>query len=434
MSVNGKLALLGGAPICEESFPFDDPVISAESLQAAVGCLKNKKLSMFYSAEIALFEREFSSFIGCSHTVFLTSCTVALHAALLAVGVKSGNKVAVPAYTYVGSAMPVLLAGAEPVFVDIELDSYGMDPESLEKALRTERIDAILLVHLFGIPAKESEILSLAESYGIPVVHDCAQALGTRINGAHVGIQQVACFSFGDSKILKIGEGGAVSTSNSSIAKNVALVRHEGEVWKRADVVRADEFRFTAHDVIEGLDYIGLGSNYRPTAISAALARTQLSLLSETLSKRARLANVLSGSLSAMNSITIPSQKKSHEHSWISFPLVLADHLPRNTVIAALCAEGIPVGVHFPVPLPMHTVFRRWYRSEYPNASSFCKQQVILPVYPTLTKQHMVMITNAIEKVLVSNYAKLADIKKAAEAFLKNKPLRDLCSGVYFFY
>jgi perosamine synthetase len=434
MPLIDKLALLGGTPVCKESFPLDDPIISKKDIQAMVSSLESKKLSIFRSPEVALFEKEFSNFVGCSQTIFLTSCTVALHAALLAVGVKPGNKVAVPAYTYVGSAMPVLLAGAEPVFIDIELDSYGMDPGCLEMVLRSERIDTILLVHLFGIPAKETEILSIARAYNIPVVHDCAQALGTRIKGNHVGIQDVACFSFGDSKILKLGEGGAVSTSDSSIAKSIALVRHEGEIWKRADLARADDFKFTARDVIEGLDYITIGSNYRPTAISAALARTQLSKLSGNLYKRLTLANFLRDRLSSMYSVQVPKQKVDHEHSWISFPIVLDEHLPRNTILAALCAEGIPAGVHFPVPIPYHSIFRRWSRSEYSNASFFCNQQIVLPVYPTLTEQHMELIIRAIEKVLLNNYTILADIGRAAESFLSNKPLSELCSGVYFFY
>ena len=233
--------------------------------------------------QVAAFETEFAQYVGASHACAVSSCTTALHLALLAVGVRPGDEVITVSHSFIATANAVRYCGARPVFVDVDPRTCNMNPDLLETAI-TSRTRAIMPVHQMGLPCDMEAILEVAQQYELPVVEDAACAVGSelrvdqrweRIGRPH---GTVACFSFHPRKILTTGDGGMLTTSDPDLDRRFRLLRQHG--MSVSDVVR-----HSANQVIFE-DYPVVGFNYRMTDIQAAVGRVQLRRLPAMLAER----------------------------------------------------------------------------------------------------------------------------------------------------
>lgn len=343
-----RLALHGGPKVRTRPFP-SYPVMGREEREGVLSVLKTGKLSGFIAKagdfflggpKVRELESLFCDYFGSRYAMAVNSATAGLHAALAACGVGPGDEVIVPPYTMSASAAAVLMCNAVPRFVDIQEDNFCLDPEKIEKAV-TRRTRAIVVVHLFGHPARMKEILKIARRHKLKVVEDCAQAPGAQYEGRYVGtLGDVGVFSFNQHKTITTGEGGVVLTSDDALALKIRLVRNHGEA------------------VVEdmGVKDISntLGWNYRMTELEAAVGCAQFRKLDPLTARRQQLAAVLTRELKGLPGLTLPQIQKGCTHTWFVYPIrydAARAGIPRDILIKALVAEGIPFGMGYVKPI-----------------------------------------------------------------------------------
>lgn len=348
-----RLAIHGGAPVRSRPFPEQRTIGEAER-RAVLEVIDDGVLSDFIAerleggARVRAAEAAFAERLGSRHAVTTNSATTGLQVAVAAVGVQAGDEVICSPYTMTASAATVLAQNAVPVFADVEDETYGLDPTSVAERI-TEHTRAILVVHLFGHPARMPEILALAERRGVAVIEDAAQSIGATWQGRQTGtLGDAGVLSLNYHKIIHSGEGGVVLTDDDEIAIRAKLVRNHGEL------TAGD------HDVaLPGT----LGSNFRMTELEAAIARTQLEGLDELLSHRRALAARLTARLSALPGLVPPAVRDGCTSSFYVYAVRVLpdalDGLSRAALADALEAEGIPVGRGYVAPIYRQPVYQQ---------------------------------------------------------------------------
>lgn len=288
--------------------------------------------------EVAAFEREFASAMGAAHACAVSSCTTGLHLALIALGVGPGDEVITPSHSFIATANAIRYSGATPVFVDIELETFNLDPGLVESAI-TPKTKALLLVHQLGMPCDLAAILPIARQHGLPVIEDAACAVGSEINlggeWGRVGRPHgdIACFSFHPRKLLSTGDGGMLTTNNVELDAQFRLLRHHG--MSVGDTVR----HASATVVFE--DYPVLGYNYRMTDIQAAIGREQLLRLPAIVSRRRELAARYLEALRGVDRLILPVEPAFARTNWQTFTVRLGDGLDQRSVMQTLLDAGI---------------------------------------------------------------------------------------------
>jgi perosamine synthetase len=288
--------------------------------------------------EVAAFESEFAGFVGARYACAVSSCTTALHLALLAVGVGQGDEVITVSHSFIATANSVRYCGAVPVFVDVESGTFNMNPELLERAV-SERTRAILCVHQMGMPCNLSEILKIGRKHKLPVVEDAACAIGSEIfwddNWEKIGKPHgdIACFSFHPRKVITTGEGGMITTTNSEWDRQIRLWRHQG-------MSVADTARHEAKEVIFE-SYPIVGYNYRMTDIQAAIGREQLKSLPRIIERRRFLAGRYTKLLADVPGLRLPEEPPWARSNWQSYCVRLPDRCDQRQVMQEMLAAGI---------------------------------------------------------------------------------------------
>jgi dTDP-4-amino-4,6-dideoxygalactose transaminase len=314
--------------------------------------------------EVAAFEEEFASYCGARFGIGLNSGTSALHLALLAAGVGPGDEVITVPFTFVATVAAICYAGARPVFVDIEPQSYTLDVTQLEGAI-TPRTKAILPVHLYGQPANMDPIMEVARRYGLTVIEDAAQAHGAEYQGRRVGgIGDLGCFSFYPSKNLgTYGEGGMVVTNSPTFAHTIRLLRDWGTDRKY-------------HHELKGY-------NYRMEAMQGAILRVKLRHL-ETWTEARRACAVCYNELLADSSVQTPQAMPYARHVYHIYA-IRTSH--REGIQQTMGKQGIQTGIHYPIPVHLLQGYTDlgYHCGDFP-VSEACSQSVLsLPIYPELT-------------------------------------------------
>lgn len=323
--------------------------------------------------QVAGFENEFSAVVGGRHCVAVNSGTSALHMALLAVGVKPGDEVIVPSFTFAATANSVRLAGAVPVFVDIEADSFCIDPAAVEAAV-TPRTRAVMPVHLYGHPAAMGPLMEIATRHGIWVVEDAAQAHAASLDGTPVGAFGAAgAFSFYPTKNMTSGEGGMVTTACDHIARQVRLLRNQGMEQRYRNEI--------------------IGFNVRMTDIHAAIGRVQLAKLAGWTARRKAIAARYDAELVG---VTVPPVAEGAVHVYHQYTIrVEAD---RDAFGTALAAEGVGSGVYYPMPVHLLPSFGLT-SLDLPVTAVAAAEVLSLPVYPALTDDQVDTVIAGVNKV-----------------------------------
>lgn len=287
--------------------------------------------------EVAAFEREFAAAVGAEHACAVSSCTTALHLALLACGVAPDDEVVTVSHSFIATANAIRYCGATPVFVDIEPDTFNMDPRQLESAIGG-RTRAILAVHQLGMPCDLASILEIARRHTLPVIEDAACAVGSELlwNGRWERVGRphgtVACFSFHPRKLLSTGDGGMLATKDAALDAKLRLLRQHG--MSVPDTVRHQASQVTFEE------YPIVGYNYRMTDIQAAIGREQLKRLSAVVARRRHLAARYHDALRGVRGVSVPSEPEWARSNWQSYALRVAPATQR-AVMQRLLDEGI---------------------------------------------------------------------------------------------
>lgn len=350
-----------------ELIPAAKPLIGAEERAAVDRVLASGMLAQ--GPEVAAFEEEFSQLVGGRHCVAVNSGTSALHLALIGMGVGSGDEVIVPSFSFAGTANAVRLVGAEPVFVDIERDSFCVDPEAVAAAV-TQRTAAIMPVHLYGHPAAMDRLVPLAEKRGLAIIEDACQAHAASLHGTPVGTFGItAAFSFYPTKNMTSGEGGMIVTPDASIARTVRLLRNQGMERQYENEI--------------------VGFNNRMTDIHAAIGRVQLRNLPTWTMARQRNAKVLDAGITGA---AVPPVAPGASHTYHQYTVRVGGS--RDAFVAKLRDNRIGSGVYYPTPL--HRLPSFDLALNLPETEKACMEALSLPVHPGLTDDDLERIVRAV--------------------------------------
>jgi perosamine synthetase len=288
--------------------------------------------------EVAAFEQEFAAHVGADHACAVSNCTTALHLALLAVGVQPGDEVITVSHSYIATANSIRYCGATPVFIDIEPQSYNINPLLIADAI-TARTRAILVVHQMGMPCDLKAILEIAHRHQLPVIEDAACAIGSQVlwNGEWQNIghphADIACFSFHPRKVISTGDGGMLTTDNPKWDQQFRL-------WRQHGMSVPDTVRHGAKQVIIE-SYPMLGYNYRMTDIQAAVGREQLKRLPEIVDRRRHLAQRYQTALADLPGLKLPIEPTWAKSNWQSFCVRLSEQSDQLQVMQAMLDAGI---------------------------------------------------------------------------------------------
>lgn len=374
------------APSVTRSIPFGRPWLNDDDRKAVADVLDGPILA--HGPQSAAFEEEFGRFIGDGAScVSVSSCAAALHLAYAYFGLGPGDEVIVPAETHAATANTAEWVGATSIFVDADPATGNVSADAIRAAI-TPRTKAITIVHFVGIPCDVPAIAALAQEHGIPLIEDCALAIGARVDGTHVGMfGDVGCFSFYPVKHITTAEGGMFVSRHEDITTRVARLRAHG----------VD--RSHAERTVPGMyDVPSIGLNYRISEIHAALGRSQLGRIDEILERRRANFVSLTQAVSAAHDLRF-LDGPGNSHYCAS--LVLEGELGarRDDVLRSIGERGVGASVYYPAPVPRMTYYREKYGydgSRYPGAELISDRTIALPVGPHLEPSDVDMVATAI--------------------------------------
>jgi len=357
--------------------PAAKPIIGDEEREAVDRVLRSGMLAQ--GPEVKAFEEEFSAHVGGRHCVAMNSGTSALHLGFIAAGIKPGDEVIVPSFSFAATANSVVLAGGVPVFADIDPKTFNMDPDHVE-TLITKKTKAIMPVHLYGHIAAMDRFEEIASKHGLLLIEDAAQGHLASLNGRNSGeFGIVASFSFYPTKNMTAGEGGMVVTDNAEVARMLRLLRNQGQ-----------EIRYQ-NEVI--------GFNTRMTDIHAAIGRVQLAKLPGWTKQRQENAAYLDANLKG---VVTPFLAPGTTHSYHQYTVRIpgGDATKRDAFMAKIGEKGVGSGVYYPTPIHRLPSFK--LDLNLPETELVIKECVSLPVHPSLTKDELKTIVEVVNEVAAS--------------------------------
>jgi perosamine synthetase len=351
--------------------PVAAPNLGGNEKAYVLDCLESTWISST-GKYLDRFEAEFAEFCGAKHAVACSNGTTALHLALVALGIGPGDEVIVPTLTFVATANAVAYCGGVPVFVDVDAETWTIDPGAVEAKV-TPRTKGIIAVHLFGHPADMDALRAIAGRHGLFVLEDAAQAHGSECRGRRAGsLGDIATFSFFGNKIITTGEGGMVTTSDEALAERMRLLRTHG----------MDPDRRYWHPVI--------GYNYRMTNVTAAIGLAQLERVQWQLERRQELAAWYREALGRTGVLTCQAERGWARHVWWMFSvLVNEDAGNRDAIMATLRRRGIETR---PFVHPLHTLppYVEATRGEpFPVSEAIARTGINLPTWAGLSREQV---------------------------------------------
>lgn len=390
-------------PITKPSFDDREPAAIATVLDSGW---------VVQGPKVAEFEDLFAGFTDARYARGVTSCTTALHLSLATLGIGRGDKVIVPSFTYIASANAVEYTGAEPVFCDIDLKTFNIDTIKLEELIKADKaIRAIMAVHLFGLAADMKTIMELATQYGLYVIEDAACALGSLIDGRHVGtFGDTGCFSFHPRKAITTGEGGMITTNDNELDKKLSSLRDHGA--SKSDLER---HKGKGGSLLP--EFNQLGYNYRMTDLQGAIGVVQMAKAEGIISARMAVASKYNEALKDIKGLITPYVPKGYTHSYQSYVCIFTDgkdtdtltkesidelNIKRNEFMERLEAKGIATrqGTH-----AVHTL--GYYKEKYSlgdedflNSYAADRLSVTLPLYATMTDEEFSYVIENIKAEL----------------------------------
>jgi perosamine synthetase len=352
------------------------------------------------------FEEKWSKFSGSINSIAVSSCTTALHLSLIVAGIKNGDEVIVPSFTWIATANAVEYTGAKPIFCDIDLDTFNIDVNKIEELI-TPRTRAIIPVHLFGLSAEMDTIIKIASRYNLVIIEDAACGFASRYKNKHVGnFGLTGCFSFHPRKAITTGEGGMITTSDENIASKLRSLRDHG-----ADLT--DYSRHSSNKPFLLPEFRTLGYNYRMTDIQAALGCSQMDRAQWIVENRRRVANVYDEFLKDIEILKYPQTPTECYHSYQSYVClyqpedwsidgILKANEKRNSLMQRLFDEGISTrpGTH---AVHMSQYYSKKYgikKEDFLKSFIADRCSIALPLYPTMTDEEISYVIKNLKKHL----------------------------------
>ena len=331
--------------------------------------------------DVKLFEQEFPDYCGVKHGVGVNSGTDALFLACLACGIGKGDEVIVMPYTYIATALGISMAGARPVFVDIEEKTYNIDVSKIEKAI-TKKTKAILPVHLYGHPADMDPIMAIAKKHKLKVIEDCAQAHGALYKNKKVGsFGDAACFSFYPTKNLgAFGDGGMVITNSEEIKERLLLLRDYGRKGRYEHILK--------------------GYNSRLDTLQAGILRVKLRHLDEWNEKRRKNAHLYTKLFKENNiDLVLPNESDYAKHVYHLYPVRVKD---RKSVMEKLAEKGIRTLMHYPIPIHLQDAYKDLghKKGDFLISEKCCEEILSLPMYPELPEEEIKYVVASFREIL----------------------------------
>ena len=372
------------------SIPMSLPDIDKSDVQVVVEVIRSGRLAL--GAQTETFERLIADYVGVRHAVAVNSGTSALHLLVRALGLGPGQgaefapEVLVPSFTFAASVNAVLFEGATPVFVDIEPETYNLDPDDLAQKI-TPQTRAIMAVDIFGHPVEWDAVIDIAEKHDLKVIDDSCEALGAEYKGRKIGqFGDAAAFAFYPNKQMTTGEGGILVTDDDDVARLCRSMRNQGRSEMGA-----------------WLEHVRLGYNYRMTEMSAALGVSQFRRIESFLEKRAQVAQMYTERLQDLDWVRPPVVKPHVRISWFVYVVTLAEGLGRDPIMEFMAEQGIPTRGYF---APIHT--QPYIRERFgdlsgtlPVTESIAQRTIALPFYNNLTEKEIKAVVTALKRAVI---------------------------------
>ena len=381
--------------------------IEEEVNASVLECFKNAQYIM--GENVKQFEKEISEKIGVKHAITVGNGTDALIIALKSLGIKEGDEVITTDYTFFATAEAIRFVGATPVFCDVELDTYNIDPSQIEEKI-TDKTKAIVCVHLFGNACKMDEINDIAKRHNLYVVEDAAQAINSQYKGKNVGnLGDVACFSFFPTKNLGcFGDGGMITTNDDDLATIIrALKVHgSGENGMKAyailndeevEVVEQNSGDNTVYNPLKYYNYL-IGHNSRLDEIQAAILRIKLKHLDEYTENRRSISHKYIDALKD-TSLVMPTETEGGKHV---FHLFILQSENREEIESKLKEKGIATGTYYKVPMHLQKAFNDlgYKKGDFPNAEYLSERTFAIPLFPEMNDEEREYIINSIKEIV----------------------------------
>lgn len=361
------------------AYPFADYLAHQPELEQAVREVLNSG-KYILGQEVAAFEGEFAAFVGAERAVGVANGTDAIELILRGLEIGQGDQVVVPSHTAVASAAAILRAGATPIFVDVEPETMTMCPLALGALLESEqgrRVRAVLAVHLYGQPCDMRRLGTLCDQAGVTLLEDCAQAHGAEYGGRRVGgIGRAAAFSFYPTKNLgAVGDGGAITTSDLELAERIHMLRQYGWVGRYVSEVA--------------------GINSRLDELQAAMLRVKLRTLPAQLAARQKWAGWYGEQLRGIAGLRLPTEQPECGHAW---HLYVARSTGRDELMDHLSGLGIPVGVHYPVPIHQQPGYLSFAQASpvLPVTEGLAREVLSLPLHPYMQEEELQQVVDGV--------------------------------------
>jgi len=363
--------------------PIAKPYIGDEEIKAVSDVLKSGIIAQ--GPKVRELEEKFARFCGTKYAIAVNSGTAALHTALHVIGINQGHEVITTPFTFISTATTILMQGAKPIFIDIDEDTFNINPEKIKDKI-SEKTKAILTVDLYGHLCDYDKISKIAKENNLLVMEDSCQALDAEFNGKKAGsFGDIGNFSFYATKNITCGEGGILTTNHKEYAENAKLFRQHGR------------------SKMSGYEYITLGYNYRMTDICAAILLEQLKKIDTITKKRTENAEYLSNGLKKIKGIKTPIVEKGNKHVFHQYTIKVENDfkLSRDELMEYLSKKEISSAVYYPKPLHLLEHFKKlgYKEGDFPIAEKLSKQVLSLPVHPHLTKEQLDIIIKAFEEV-----------------------------------
>ncbi len=351
--------------------PIAKPIIGKDEEKAILEVIASGMLVQ--GPRVRAFEERFAESCGVKHAIATSSGTTALHIAVLAHDIGPSDEVVTSPFSFIASANCALYTGARPIFVDIEPDFFTIDPAKIEERI-TPKTKAIIPIHLYGQACDMDAIMAIAEKHNLAIIEDACQAHGATYKGRPVGSFGTACYSLYATKNMTTIEGGMILTSDDQIAERARLLRNHGSP--------------------KTYEHVILGYNMRMTDLVAAIGLVQIGKLNEWNSIRRANAAYLTDGLSKIKGVVTPKVREDAEHVFHQYTIRIPD---RDNAAQKLREKGVGVGIHYPTPIHKQPLYQQLgYSDSLPVAETASREVLSLPVHPSLTKDDLDTIVDAI--------------------------------------
>jgi perosamine synthetase len=366
--------------------PLSKPYFDQEELEETKSVLDSGWVSQ--GPKVREFEENIANYLDAKYAIAVNNCTAALHLALLSIGIKSGDEVLVADFTFPATGHSVLYCGAKPIFIDIELNTYNIDIDSIEEKI-TDKTKAIIPVHTFGQPAQMDKIIKIAKKYNLKVIEDAACALGSKYKDKYAGtIGDAGCFSFHARKGITTGEGGMVVTNNKELAERIRHLSVFGmtSAWDRE---KSEKFIIPTFE--------DAGFNYKMSDITAAVGVAQLRKLDKIIDRKRELAKYWDEKLEDIEFIEPPYINENVKHIFQSYVSIVDKRINRNKIIEMLMKKGIQtqIGTYASHVQPVYH-----FKSKCPNSLEIFNRSLALPMYYKLEEKDIDMVAGYLKEVI----------------------------------